>query len=94
MNCQSKRNKKQQLINLYGSTCCWCGKTLKHNEITIEHLLPKNLGGSNAIANLLLACFACNNSRGSRLLPEKYALESIASQRIITCLKINQNLKQ
>lgn len=65
----SKRSKKQKLLQLYGNQCHWCGKQMTKSEITIEHLLPKSLGGSNAIANLRLACFTCNNSRGNSLLP-------------------------
>lgn len=58
MNSKSKQSKKQQLINLYGLECCWCGKHFKDNElITIEHLLPQNDGGSDALDNLCLACF-------------------------------------
>ncbi|MBD2236316.1 HNH endonuclease [Aulosira sp. FACHB-113] len=41
------------------------------SERTIEHLLPKSLGGSNSLSNLRLACFSCNNSRGNSLLPPR-----------------------
>lgn len=42
---------------------------MQKSERTIEHLLPKSLGGSNALSNLRLACFTCNNSRGNSLFP-------------------------
>jgi 5-methylcytosine-specific restriction endonuclease McrA len=31
--------------------------------MTIEHLLAKRDGGTNAIENLRLACYHCNHSR-------------------------------
>ena len=35
--------------------------------ITIEHILPRNHGGDNAVTNLALACKRCNNVKGYRL---------------------------
>ncbi|MGC1394267.1 MAG: HNH endonuclease [Coleofasciculaceae cyanobacterium] len=66
---KSKRNKKQKLIDVYGSYCWWCAKPLKEGEITLEHLHPKSLGGSNSLENLRLACKNCNASRGNSLFP-------------------------
>ncbi|MFB2920248.1 MULTISPECIES: HNH endonuclease [Aerosakkonema] len=69
MSPSSKRSKIRQLLSLYGNYCCWCGKQMTISERTIEHLIPKSLGGSNALSNLRLACFSCNNLRGNSLLP-------------------------
>ncbi len=68
----SKRSKTRQLLQQYGNRCCWCGKQMTKSERTIEHLVPKSLGGTNAISNLRLACFTCNNSRGNNLLPPRF----------------------
>ncbi|HEY9296586.1 HNH endonuclease [Microcoleus sp. MOSTC5] len=65
----SRRNKRRQLLELYGNRCHWCNKSMQKSERTIEHLLPKSRGGSNALSNLRLACFSCNNSRGNSLEP-------------------------
>ncbi|WP_333428219.1 HNH endonuclease [Microcoleus sp. F4-D5] len=65
----SRRNKRRQLLQLYGNRCHWCNKSMQKSERTIEHLLPKSRGGSNALSNLRLACFSCNNSRGNSLFP-------------------------
>ncbi|MEG4170087.1 MULTISPECIES: HNH endonuclease [unclassified Microcoleus] len=65
----SRRNKRRQLLQLYGNHCYWCNKSMQKSERTIEHLLPKSRGGSNALSNLRLACFSCNNSRGNSLEP-------------------------
>jgi 5-methylcytosine-specific restriction endonuclease McrA len=50
--------------------CCWCGvKTTDLRKVrhasTIEHVLPKSLGGSNEWENLAMSCEKCNNARGN-----------------------------
>jgi 5-methylcytosine-specific restriction endonuclease McrA len=36
-------------------------------HMTLEHVVPLNLGGTHDLINLALACFGCNNARGSSL---------------------------
>ncbi len=69
MNPKQKRNKKQQLIDFYGSYCWWCRQNTPQTNLTFDHLLPKSRGGSNSFENLRLSCFPCNNSRGNSLYP-------------------------
>ncbi len=40
--------------------CCYCG-TL-HN-LSLDHLIPRNVGGSDAGDNLVYACKKCNSSK-------------------------------
>ncbi len=67
MSPKAKRNKRERLIQQYGPYCCYCGKHLPREEMTIEHLIAKRDGGSNAIENLRLACFRCNHSRHNNI---------------------------
>ncbi len=69
MKSKQKRAKKAQLIEEYGSLCWWCGRCLPEEELNLEHLKPKSLGGSNSLENLRLACVLCNRSRGNSLYP-------------------------
>ncbi|PZV06384.1 MAG: hypothetical protein DCF22_23955 [Leptolyngbya sp.] len=73
MNTQQKNSKRQQLIERHGSCCCWCKKTLSLDELTIEHMNPKSLGGRNNLENLRLACRPCNRSRGNNPFPPGYS---------------------
>ena len=46
-----------------GCLCVWCSKALKRGQLTIDHLVPRRLGGSHDAANLCLACKPCNHER-------------------------------
>lgn len=49
-------------------TCQYCGKTTPYP--TVDHVVPKRLGGSHDWRNLVTACSACNHQKGGRALPE------------------------
>ena len=49
--------------------CCWCGcecvaESNYQNSATIEHVVPRSLGGSDDWENLAMACNKCNHRRG------------------------------
>lgn len=49
--------------------CCWCKCRVteirdKKNSATIEHIIPKSLGGEDHLDNYAVACYRCNNKRG------------------------------
>lgn len=67
MSQKQKSAKKTCLLKDYGSCCWWCETRLPARKLTLDHLKPKSKGGSNALENLRLACFPCNNSRGDSL---------------------------
>ena len=50
--------------------CCYCGcetepTTKNKNSATLEHVLPKSLGGTDDWDNLAMACMKCNTKRGN-----------------------------
>lgn len=47
-----------------GQECFYCGKEMKVNTETLEHLLPINKGGNNHMANLALCHEECNKRAG------------------------------
>jgi len=50
-----------------GLACCYCGATIEDGaRLTLDHLTPHSLGGSNHEGNLVTACLKCNSSRGAR----------------------------
>lgn len=42
-----------------------CGATLTRDTATLDHITPTVRGGGNESANLVLACYDCNQRRGS-----------------------------
>lgn len=43
--------------------CVFCGSK---EELTSDHLIPRNRGGDDSSDNLVLACRLCNTSRGDK----------------------------
>ena len=52
--------------------CVFCGTT---ENLTSDHLIPRNRGGDDSSDNLVLACQACNSSRGDKGIFEWLGLE-------------------
>lgn len=48
-----------------GCLCAYCGKKTNVATATIDHVQPLSLGGTNRPDNLVVACRACNNRKGS-----------------------------
>jgi len=53
--------------------CIFCGRALTIardgtpvSRATLEHIWPRNHGGTDALENLALACAACNHEKGVR----------------------------
>lgn len=42
--------------------CFYCGYT--GDDWTMEHLIPRSLGGLRSVANIVRACYRCNQRRG------------------------------
>lgn len=62
---------KRRLREIYGDDCYLCGKTMDFTPVdggrkrsaSIDHVLPKYMGGTDEFSNLRLACRACNTFR-------------------------------
>ena len=52
--------------------CVYCGSK---NDLTTDHLVPRNRGGDDSADNLVHACMACNTSRGDKGVFEWLGLE-------------------
>ena len=69
-------------------TCQYCGCEVKHNEATLDHVIPRSKGGPSAWNNIVTACSPCNVHKGSKKLqparlpykPHYYELENKRKQ--------------
>lgn len=48
------------------SRCQYCGKKQPLSELSLDHVLPKSLGGKSTWQNLVCACTKCNSKKGGR----------------------------
>jgi len=60
--------------------CQYCGKPLKSQEVTLDHIVPKSRGGESNWENLATCCPRCNVKKGSRL-PEEAGLTLLKDPR-------------
>lgn len=70
--------------------CTYCGKSADV-KLTLDHLLPYSLGGSNKETNLVTCCLTCNSARGNR--PVKEFAAAVAAQRGIEADEITRRIK-
>ncbi|MBI1367549.1 MAG: HNH endonuclease [Planctomycetes bacterium] len=55
--------------NLYArdhNMCQYCGRKFPTQELTLDHVTPRRLGGQSTWTNLVCACVACNSRKGGR----------------------------
>ncbi len=62
------------LIAKDGRRCFYCARRVskngtrkKGNVLTIDHVIPRALGGSDELSNLVLACEPCNKKKADSL---------------------------
>lgn len=53
--------KRRAVLRRDGPGCHWCGAEYAP---TLDHVIPRSMGGSDKIENLVLACEDCNQARG------------------------------
>ncbi len=52
--------KRKRIYARDGGRCLWCGSA---ESLTLDHFLPKALGGGNEAGNLVTCCYSCNSRR-------------------------------
>ena len=60
------RNLAIKLTAKQGGSCGLCGRNLSEvNEVHIDHIVPKSIGGGDTEDNLQVVCARCNLRKGS-----------------------------
>lgn len=55
---------KREIFRRDNYTCQYCGQRKKN--LTVDHVIPRRLGGSHTWENLVTACASCNHRKGGR----------------------------
>lgn len=86
-----------------GGKCFFCSKALRYDKVTVDHYLPKSMGGTDEIFNLVTSCKACNGIK-KNVIPEdvekkhlEWFIQGVLARKILAGnqLKIsNQELDQ
>ena len=54
-------------------TCQYCQQQFPPAKLTLDHVIPRSLGGESSWINLVAACFNCNHKKGNKT-PEEAGL--------------------
>lgn len=71
----------ERIFNSKEAKCHWCNIELnfsfpsdgvqKADNATLDHIIPRGIGGGNWNSNLVVACYSCNHKRKDTI-PNKY----------------------
>lgn len=61
--------KLKMLSSKFEVKCLYCNDKLG-SKITLDHVLPKSMGGTDHIKNLALCCRSCNQKKNNLLLTQ------------------------
>ncbi len=76
--CRPSGRHRYRVIKVFGEKCYYCEKKLKHSEITLDHVIPRALGGSNKW-NLVPSCWSCNQDKRNKM-PSPELVEEVRNK--------------
>jgi 5-methylcytosine-specific restriction endonuclease McrA len=59
---------KREVLRRDNYTCQYCGQRSAY--LTVDHIVPRRLGGEHSWENLVAACPTCNHRKGARTLDQ------------------------
>jgi hypothetical protein len=70
-----------EILRRDNHACRYCGATAPDVKLTVDHVVPEALGGSNEPSNLVTACADCNNGKSS-VHPDSVVVEDVQADAI------------
>ena len=61
----AKRLWRKAIKEKFNCQCVYCGNNYEINQLTLDHVKAKTNGGESLTSNLVPACRACNQGKGS-----------------------------
>lgn len=63
---------KREVLRRDGFTCQYCGQHTAN--LTIDHIIPRHMGGGYSWGNLVTACAQCNHRKGGRTIDQAHMI--------------------
>lgn len=60
--------------------CLYCGNKFKEDDLTMDHVIPRSLGGRTTWINIVSSCFPCNSKKSNRT-PQQAQMKLIEQPR-------------
>lgn len=70
-----------EILRRDGHTCRYCGGSSPDVKLTIDHVVPQSLGGTDDPTNLVTACTSCNAGKAS-IAPDSATVDDVASDAL------------
>ncbi len=86
---------RREIFRRDNYTCQYCGS--RTANLTIDHIIPRHMGGPHTWENVVTACAACNHRKGGRTLveanmkPQRVPVEPTASAVFVFGRHLNEN---
>ena len=61
---------RREIFRRDNYTCQYCGR--RDLNLTVDHVIPRHLGGAHIWTNLVTACSPCNHHKGGRKVDEAH----------------------
>lgn len=68
-----------EILRRDGHRCRYCGATADEAPLTVDHVIPRALGGIDDGTNLVTACADCNNGKAS-VSPDNPVVDEVREQ--------------
>lgn len=63
---QAVRFNRKNLFARDGYQCQYCGQKPPTNKLSLDHVIPRSLGGQTTWENIVCCCLRCNGKKGCR----------------------------
>lgn len=67
---KAKKPHRKNIFLRDNGRCQYCDKKLTYESSTLDHVVPRSMGGKNTWENLVLCCSHCNTLKSNRTLHE------------------------
>lgn len=82
------RRTRFEVLRRDGHTCRYCGASAPDVPLTVDHVIPEALGGSDEPNNLVTACQPCNAGKSS-MAPDQALVEDVDATAMLYAKAIN-----